>query len=130
MKVSNGYMERVLTSESTKAILARPLPIKVSYWLAKAMEKMEQEVRVYLQKKQEIIDTYAEKADGETKTTPDGGVVFGLNTEKAISEFAELQKIEVELGIDKIKIDLEKMPDLSVQEISLIMPLLEIVDGD
>jgi len=155
VKITNGYLESILKttqngielrSEDFQNVLKKPLPVKVSYWLARAVDKISREARVYFKSRQDLVEKHAERHEEDGKemdpkdtekvlrewkkddivVTPAGGVEFGENQEKFLEDLVELQSIEFDLGIYPIKIDLDNFPDLSTVEISVILPLIKV----
>ena len=61
MKLSN---EEILTDiAKLKEIAQKQLPIKASYAIAKNLKRIEDELEVYCQEREKLIDKYAEKDD-------------------------------------------------------------------
>ena len=142
--IVNSYIESILAitqngieirNEDFANILNKSLPVKVSYWLARAVDKMTQEARIYFKAKQDLIQKYAQRYEedgekwkkGDVIVSSTGNIAFGDNQEKFLSDFIELQNIECDLGIPTIKVDLDQLPEFTIAEISTIMPLIEIV---
>jgi len=145
--VKNSYIESILATtqngieiknENFAKILNKSLPVKVSYWLARAVDKMTQEARTYFNARQDLIQKYAQRYEEDGKdehkewkkddiiVSNTGNISFGDNQEKFMLDFIELQNIESDLGIPTIKIDLDKLPEFTTIEISAIIPLIEI----
>lgn len=128
IKIDNAYIEVVNSSQVIQGLMKKVFPVKVSYWLSKAVERIKQEGKPYYEAKQKLAEKYGEQ-DNEGNVIPPGpdGSIRLKDTQGFIEELQELQTIEVDLGIKKIKLDMDdpKCPDLSVEEMRLLLPLIE-----
>lgn len=78
------------------------LNIKVSYAIAKNINKIEKELEVYNKEKAKLIDKYAETDEkGKLKTDENGNINI-IDIENWNKDFKELLEIENEIDIHKI----------------------------
>jgi len=133
--LTNGQLEAMAFNPAFRKAVQQPFPVKTSYWLARAMEKIERELKPFMKTMNEIMEKYAEKRlndktkKEEIKRRPDGMPVWGKNEEIATAALEELRAIEVDLGIQPIKLDLEACEKMDIipspETFALLMPLLE-----
>src|SRR5690606_34046326 len=89
---------------SLKALSQKQLPIQVSYKIAKNIRNIEQDLVIYEQERQKLVDRYAEKdPEGKPKVNDNGNYVIKdkLNWNKDI---LELLNFETDVEIEKIDI--------------------------
>lgn len=103
------------------------LPLKTSYKFARLMKVIEGELAFYQTKFREIIEEYGVKENGEYKLTPDGQsimIIPGKENECNVKLF-ELRSLDV--PIEGIKFSIEELEgiDVSIQELTCIMSLIE-----
>ena len=140
IKLKNGYFELVNT-RLFQALIAKEVfeETKPRYWLGRALDKVHQESKHYFDAKQEIVKKYALKhtEDGEElvqgkvvrkwkkddPVTFSGGVPEWDDFDGFTKELAELQDIEIELDMNRVKF--ETYPNVTVQENTFLNPLLE-----
>lgn len=128
IKITNSYFERI-NNPAFQELLKKPFPVKTAYWLGRVVEKLRQVAGHYFEAKQRLIEKYAEKGpDGKTSLDKNGFLKI-TDFDNFVNELQELQKIEIELRFNPIKLDLDKAPDLTVEEMGILLPLIE-VEGD
>ena len=140
IKMTNGEIEARLGNPAFAKAVKRNFPVKTSYWLGRCLKKMEEEFRHHSEKINELVENLAEKEiDGKTgnprvKRRPDGQPVWGKSQEKAEVELKELREIEVDLGFQKICLDLEACEkrglEVSPEDFALLIPFFEEVKQD
>lgn len=109
-------------------ILAKELPVKTAYWLARFLDKVQSEMKAMETARMKLIDKYATKGkDGKPlfKKDKDGKELepqqydFSKdNYEKFQAEFVELGKEEFEIDFKPIK--LEQLGDIKLKPIVLV----------
>ena len=78
------------------------LNIKVSYAIAKNINKIEKELEIYNKEKAKLIDKHGEKdEEGKLKVDESGNIKI-LDKENWNKDFKELLEIEAEIDIHKI----------------------------
>lgn len=105
---------------------ARRLPVKVSYAIAKNMDKVERELKIYNVERKKLIDEYClRNQDGNLKIT-DGNYDIDPNR---INEFNnaidDLQNIEVEFDVHKFNICLLEGFEMTPNELMQIDFMIE-----
>jgi hypothetical protein len=103
------------------------LPLKTTYKFTRLMRRAEEEISFYQEKFREIVEEYGVKENDEYKLTPDGQsivIVPGKEIE-CNKKLAELRNLDV--FIDGIKFTIEELEgiDVSISELSCLMPLIE-----
>lgn len=78
------------------------LNIKVSYAIAKNINKIEKELEVYNKEKAKLIDKYGEKDEEGKLKTDEYGNINVIDKENWNKEFKELLEIENEIDLHKI----------------------------
>ena len=103
------------------------LPLKTTYKFTRLMKRAEEEINFYQEKLCEIIEEYGIKENGEYKLTPDGQsiVIIPGKEVECNKKLAELRNLDV--LIDGIKFSIEELEgiDVSISELSCLMPLIE-----
>ncbi|QLY78034.1 hypothetical protein [Clostridium intestinale] len=105
MKLSNEII--VNSADALSQLSVMELPVKVSYAIAKNINKIEKELKVYNAERQKLIQKYAVKdTDGKPKIDENGT----MNIQEELLEdwnkdTKELSTIENEIDIHLIKLD-------------------------
>ncbi len=142
IEITNLYIENSNQSPIFQNLVKKSFPVKTSYWLSKAFEHLRRESKIYFEEKKKLIEKHAlrhtqegEEKDGKGKVIrrwKEGDVqadASGNVTITDVEEFQkgirELQEIKITLGVNRIKLDLDKAPDLTVEEMTFLLPLIE-----
>lgn len=121
-------MYQVLELQTLYASIADiKLPLKTTYKFTRLMRRAEEEISFYQEKFREIIEEYGVKENGQYKMLSDGAsiaIVPGKEVE-CNQKLTELRNLEVQ--IDNIKFSIEELEgiDVSISELSCLMPLIE-----
>ena len=107
-------------------LLAKELPVKTSYWLARFLDKIGSEFKAMESARVKLVEKYATKdKDGKPvmKKDKDGKPLNEYDLDKASmekfqTEFAELGKEEFEIDFKAIK--LEQLGDIKLKPIVLV----------
>lgn len=125
MKLSN---ERILTDiQKLRGLSDKQLPVKVSYALAKNINKIESELKVYEKERAKLIDKYAEKDEkGQLKSDEAGQIMFKDGCrEQWDKDIKELLTIENEVDIHKFKLGALEGYSMAAAELMLIDYMIE-----
>lgn len=142
IKVTNSYIAKVMPTIFNGQVIQNPvaeslkkkkLPTLMQYWSRRALDKITQLFKAYEETRQELIQQHAKK-DKEGKVVPadDKGNVSIENMVDFQKDINELMEVEIDLGINLIKIDLKAWEDdkrydiLSGEEMDLLWPMLDI----
>lgn len=88
-----------------KEISTLELPVKTSYWLARSIDKINKELKIFNEKAAELREKYAKKdSDGNVVKNEDGTIDFGDNAEAIDKEYGELLDIEVEVDFKVVNL--------------------------
>jgi hypothetical protein len=104
------------------------MPLKTTYKFTRLMRAAEKEIEFYQTKFREIIEEYAVKENGELKMSEDGLAVLIIpgKENECNEKVLELRSLEVPMeGITFTIKELEGI-DVSIQELSCIMSLIEV----
>lgn len=119
IKVKSVYCE-MLDSPVVRRILDRPLPVKTGYWIGRAIEKIRQEAKAYMDQRDKLIKEHEdtkkrdeEKKKGDCDVCGRKGELPGqtfLKDQQAFQkELSVLQEVKIDLGIEKISVDLDEL---------------------
>ena len=99
MKVT---LKDIWSSQRSLSKLAKiqPLPIKTSYWVGVRTKKIMKEIEAIEEKRLELVKKYGESESGTTQVS-----VSQDNMEKFTGEFNDLLNTEIELDIQKFKVE-------------------------
>ena len=141
IKVTNAYLDTTANSPTVQTIIKKSFTAKTSYWLARVFDKLRREAKIYLSERQKLIEKYARRYEKDGEEKKDGKVIKSWKKGDMISdgqsvsladmagftkEINELTEIEIEIGINKIKFDLEKEPTCTIEEMAILLPLLDV----
>ena len=103
------------------------LPLKTTYKFTRLMKRAEEEIAFYQEKFREIVEEYGVKEDGEYKLTPDGMSIVIVPGKEAEcnNKLAELRNLDVSIEGITFTIDELEGIDVSIQELSCLMSLIE-----
>lgn len=107
-------------------ILAKELPVKTSYWLARFLDKVGVEYKAMETARMKLVEKYAKKdKDGKPVMKEDKNGkqlqeydLTKTNMEKFQTEFADLGKEEFEIDFNPIKLD--QLGDIKLKPIVLV----------
>ena len=133
--VTNSYIMNLLDPNNTlfQELVKKELPVKVSYWITRAITKMTGFMVDFESERTKIAEKFAKRDDDDEIIKvkgEDGRESLQIdNLEDFNVKFMELLNIEVDLGIKPIKYDVDNDNCmLSIQEMMLLMPLLEEIE--
>ena len=103
------------------------LPLKTTYKFTRLMKRAEEEVAFYQEKFREIVEEYGVKENGEYKLTSDGMSIVIIPGKEAEcnNKLAELRNLDVSIEGITFTIDELEGIDVSIQELSCLMSLIE-----
>jgi hypothetical protein len=103
------------------------LSLKTTYKFAKLMRKVEEELAFYQKKFNEIIEEFGVKENGEYKLTPDGQSIVILPGKEIECNQRLIELRNLDVRIDGITFTIEELEgiDVSISELSCLMPLIE-----
>lgn len=141
IKIKNSYFEQVNTLAFEGLIKKNAFDsVKPRYWLSKALDRAIKEAGHYHKNKKDLVRKHTIKYEkdgarkdkegqvvqkwkrGDPVILPNGTMPFESG-EAFSRELDELQEIEVDLGIQRIKFD--EPPDVTIEENMLLFPFLE-----
>lgn len=124
VKLTNKeILERVPTLAELRA---RKLPVKVSYAIAKNIDKVERELKIYNQEREKIIKEYCLRdANGSLKITDGNYDIDPARSKDFSKEINDLEAIEVELDVHKFNISLLESFEMTPDELINIDFMIE-----
>lgn len=121
-------MYEVLDLQKLYASIANvKMPLKTTYKFTRLMKRAEEEISFYQEKFREIVEEYGVKENGEYKLTPDGQsiVIIAGKEIECNQRLAELRNLEVMIEDITFSVDELEGIDVSIQELSCLMSLIE-----
>ena len=127
MKIKLSNERLVNDASKLKEVAQRQLPVKASYAIAKNINKIESELKIYNKEREKLIDKYAEKdEEGKIVSYENGNVKFKEDCiELWNKNVDELLKIENEVEIHKFPISLLDNCHISAAELMAIDYMIE-----
>jgi hypothetical protein len=124
IKIYLGEIDSILMSLQT--LINKELPIKLSYSLSKLEKTLESEYKLLAEKKNELINKYAER-DDKNKVILLNPDEFGRQEikikeglkEESLTKLNELYNIETEINFEPISLDL--LGDISISPKDLLV---------
>lgn len=104
------------------------LPFKTAYTFVKLGEIIEQELKFYYTKMNEVISEYSTKdADGKPELTPDGNLIKidPDKLEECQKQLEELHNVEVDIGDITFTEEALEALTLTTQQAFALMPLIK-----
>lgn len=104
------------------------MPLKTTYKFSRLMRQVEKEMAFYTEEFQKLIQTYAKtNEDGSYCFSPDGQSIEIIDGKQAECNIKINELRGLEVNIEDIKFSLNELEnlDLSISELSCLMPLIE-----
>ena len=103
------------------------MPLKTTYKFARLMRRAEEEINFYQTKFNEIVEEYGVKENGEYKLSSDGSSIVIIPGKEAECNIKLTELRLLDIPIKDITFTIEELEgiDISVQELSCIMSLIE-----
>ena len=126
----NVTMDQIIAFRNNGEFFAgTSLPLKGAYKLNKIKKAIEKENEFYIEKFQEIVDTYAKKDDdGNLVYSEDGSQIMikdGM-VEECNKALADLQELEIEIENYNLTLDdLGENLECTTEELEALMPFME-----
>jgi uncharacterized protein (DUF342 family) len=122
IKIYLGEIDSILTS--LDSLVNKELPIKLSYSLSKLIKNLESEYKILMEKRNKLIDKYAERDDKNNFviTNESGRQMTKIKNEfidECQGKLQELFSIEIEIDFEPIPIDL--LGDISISPKDLLV---------
>lgn len=124
MKISN---RRMLEDINTlKVVSQKQMPVKASYAIAKNLNKIDSELKIYSAERDKLIDKYSQKdKNGKVKADENGQIDFAGYEEEWNKDMTELMDIENDIEIHKFKFEELSNIQISPAEIQAIDYMIE-----
>lgn len=127
-KLTHGMLDGMVNNKDMITIMSKALPAATSMQLAKIIRKCSNELKEYIEKKQEIIQEYSQKDDNGAPITQPGDMVLLDNkrTDEARDKLREIADIPVGNGFElpTFKFNSDAFPNITPQEALAILPFL------
>ena len=137
IKLTTGDMEDIINIINTKkqakesTVLDKELPQKVKYRIARVLDKIERELKIYLKEKESEAIKFAVKIDEKPQMTSQGNLQIDPKHQYELNEkIQEMREEVIDLGIEPIKFNLEgeEANDLSIEDIMLLIKMEVIME--
>ena len=118
----------IINSVSTlKELMSKPLKSRVAYKVARLAREVENEYRLYDEKRVDLIKKFANHDEnGELVVDEEGSFsVADENVAEFRKELMELMDVEIELNVDKVSLDELDGCDFTPNEMANIMVFVE-----
>lgn len=105
----------------------KKMPIKTTYKLSRLASKVEKEIEFYSKEFAKIVDTYAQKENGELVYSEDMTSIKIIpgKEDECSEKIYELKEIEVDLGDFSFSLEEFEDLDLTLAEMSSILPFIK-----
>jgi len=125
MKLTNKML--IDSTKSLSEISQKQLPIRISYKIAKNISLINDELKIYDEQKNKIMNEYSKKdKDGKPVIDKNGHVELQKERIKDwTKDFMELLSIEIEININKFSIDSMGNCDISPSQIMSLGFMIE-----
>lgn len=125
IEITNKYIDILMSNEVVKTLVKKEFTCKTSYWLARFFDEIEKLSKIFIEEKQKIINKYAQK-DEKDEVIVNNEKITILDTEAFQKNLIDLLEIKIEFNGEKIKFDIEEEPKCTIEEMSLLLPLIEV----
>lgn len=127
MKVKLSNQRLLSDMPVLRNISQKELPVKASYAIAKNLNKIESELKVYESQRTKLIDKYALKDEkGQVKADDSGQIIFKDGCkEQWDKDINELLAIENDIDIHKFNISIIDGCNMTAAELMLIDYMIE-----
>lgn len=102
MKLSNRKILEDINA--LRMISQKQLPVKISYFVAKNMTKIERELKIYEKERRKLLEKYAERDEDDQFVVEDGKIQIA-DIDNWNKDIEELLDIEVDVKIHKLKLE-------------------------
>ena len=123
IKINAGHLDLLMTPE-VQALLKNPLPGIFGYRLARVVEKLEAEAKIYFEARKAFVLEFSDEE--KSKGLPEGQVHIPMDRQE---EFLKKNEVyasqELDLGIPPVEIDPddEDLPSISVVQWKFLFPI-------
>ena len=127
--VKNHYIDVLNNSRTINEVLKKPMGPKLSYWMSKIFKKLQSEMNHLIEEKNKVFDKYALRNENGTIKIDEQTNRVLIDPTKQIeydTDMRSLMEIETPLEINKIKVGFTELPDMSIEAMSLLVPLFDI----
>ena len=127
-----GQMLQLVEAANKTDFANWELPIGFSLQITRVLGKMEEELKIFHEERMKVVKKYAELDDKGNVKVDDNQQAILKDYETFEKEFKEMYMEEIDLNVNKVKVDMDKLSDQGVfkkpSEISWLLPLLEFED--
>ncbi len=130
MKMDFGTINAIFLQSQEVGVADWDLPLGLSLQLSRILGELAKENKFFDDERIKLLKKYSElDENGELKTDKNGNAILVKETqEQFISDLQELAKEEIELNIQPLKLDFDKLEAKGVNkkpsEVAWIVPLL------
>lgn len=94
-------LKQIVDSEESLAVLLETkIPVKTAYWLNRFVQKIQPELKNFSERRMELFKEFGEEDKENNKWS-----IKPENSEKFVEEITKVLDIEVDVEIDKFKIE-------------------------
>lgn len=128
IKVTNSYLD-ILARGALAGLTGKQIPAKLAYHVTRFTEKATPEVKALNAARQNAIKECAKTENGDIVMDERNNIQWNEGGEKKFQEkMQEILDMEIEFDMEKLPVDFNEIPLVTLNEMSILAPL--IVDED
>jgi hypothetical protein len=132
IKIKCGFFESFNPEHGlSKLTKSNRLPVKTAYWLARLLVKINREAELYAKERQKLVDEYCDKDEkGIPVAAGPGQVKMVERRTEFVAKMTELADVDIEIGINKLTLNLNDIPTgvVSAQDLVGIESFIDVVE--
>ena len=131
MKLTLRQIEEINTNTAFQSLIEKDLPIRVSFQLARLLKKTSEEFDLLQQKRNELINKYAEKDGDNVIVNPDGTIpLIKSKVTEFNSAIVDLYSVIIGIDIEKVKISMDDTPNMSTAEVLAVIDVIDFIEPE
>ncbi len=126
-KVKNADVRAIMSNE-VAIFSVRKLEVKTIYWLSRLEKELVKNFRLFEEERIKLVNDLCVRDEKGRPVVQDGKFKFQTQEirQELNKKIDELASLEIEIGIDKLKLPLEQLKDvINADEIILLEPFID-----
>jgi hypothetical protein len=126
IKIKASHLE-LLNTKDIVNLLSLPMPPKTSYSLSRIVAKMKEELVIYAKSQDNLLAEYVDKEATLNELTEEqraSGLVSVTAKQEYLDKRVSIMDHVIDIGLEKIDIDIKQMPKISPQQWEFLYPLI------
>lgn len=128
IELTYGQAEIMLSNKQFTELASKPFPVRISFRLARILKSVQSEMELYIANKKELIEKYA--VPNEDGNIADANGLVKFSNPEGPKQIEELASEIIPLTENKIPLNLDECPDLSMQEVMMLLEFIEEEDSN